>query len=47
MECGAERQMAGMFPLTEWKMSDGHIVQVCEGRGEDITSSAIQNYFAH
>ena len=33
--CGAERQMTGIFPLTEWQMPDGHIVQDCEGRGED------------
>ena len=35
VECGAERQMAGILPLTEYKMSDGHIVVDCEGRGED------------
>ena len=35
MECGAERYMAGMFPLTGWQMSDGHIVVDCVGRGED------------
>ena len=34
-ECEAERQMAGIFPLTVWKMPDGHIVVDCEGRGED------------
>ena len=34
-ECGAERQIAGMHPLTEWQMSDGHIVVDYEGRGED------------
>ena len=31
----AERRMAGVFPLTEWQMSDGHIVKECEGRDED------------
>ena len=31
----AERRMAGVFPLTEWQMSDGHIVKGCEGRDED------------
>ena len=35
MECGAERQMAGIFPLIGWQMPDGHIVVDCEGRGED------------
>ena len=35
IECGAERQMAGILPLTEWRMPDGHIVVDCEGRGED------------
>ena len=35
LEYGAERQMAGIFPLTGWQMSDGHIVVDCEGRGED------------
>ena len=36
MECGAERYMAGIFPLTGWQMPDGHIVVDCEGRGEDL-----------
>ena len=31
----AERRMAGVFPLTEWQMSDGHIVKECEGRDDD------------
>jgi len=35
VDCGAERQMAGMFSLTEWQMPDGHIVVDCEVRGED------------
>ncbi len=35
MECGAERQMAGIFPLIEWQMPDGHIVLDCEGLIED------------
>ena len=35
VECGTERQMVGMFPLTEWHMPDGHIVVDCEGRRED------------
>lgn len=35
MECGAERYMAGNFPLTEWQMSDGHVVEECEGRIAD------------
>ena len=35
VECGAERQMVGIFPLTEWQMSDGHIVVDCEGPGVD------------
>lgn len=33
-ECGAEWCMAGIFPLTDWQMSDGHVVKECEGRGE-------------
>jgi len=41
MECGAERQMAGIFPLTGWQMPDGHIVVDCEGRGEDPRTSAV------
>ncbi len=32
---GAERYMAGIFPLTEWQTPDGHIVVDCEGRVED------------
>ena len=36
VECGAEIQMAGIFPPTEWQMSDGHIVEDCEGHGEDL-----------
>lgn len=27
--------MAWIFSLTEWKISDGRIVEECEGRGED------------
>ena len=34
VECGAERQMAGIFPLTGWQTFDGHIVVDCEGQGE-------------
>jgi hypothetical protein len=33
--CGAEGQMAGMFPLTEWQMPDGSIALNCEERCED------------
>ena len=33
--CGAEGQMAGIFPLTGWRMSDGHLVVDCARRGED------------
>ena len=35
VECGAERQMAGIFPLTGCQMPDGHRVVDREGRGED------------
>ncbi len=41
MKCGAERQMAGILPLIEWQMPDGHIVGDCEGRGEDHRSSLL------
>lgn len=34
IDCGAERQMAGIFSLTEWQMPDGHIVVDCVGRGK-------------
>ena len=37
-ECGAERYMAGIFPLTKWQISDGSMVSVdkdCEGRGDN------------
>ena len=30
VECGAERQMAGIFPLTEWQTPDGHIGDECQ-----------------
>ncbi len=40
-ECGAERQMAGIFPLTEWRMADGHMVVDCEGRGEDLRTRTV------
>ena len=30
MECGAERYMAGIFPLTGWQTPDGHIVADCD-----------------
>jgi hypothetical protein len=35
VECGAEWYMAGIFPLTEWQMPAGYVVEECEGRGED------------
>ncbi len=41
VDCGAERQMAGIFPLTEWQMPDGHIVVDCEGRGEDLRTRTV------
>ena len=41
MECGAERQMAGIFPLTGWQMPDGHIVVDCEGRVADPCTSTV------
>jgi hypothetical protein len=44
VECGAERQMAGIFPLTWWQMSDGHIVVDCAGRGEDPRPRYISDY---
>ena len=36
VECGAERYMAGIFPLTGWVMLDGHVVEECGGRGADL-----------
>ena len=38
VECGAERYMVGIFPLTVWQMPDGHIVVDCAGRGDDPRS---------
>lgn len=37
--------MAGIFPLAEWRMSAGYIVEYCEGRGEDprIVLAPFQN----